>query len=131
MYKDNLIREKLKKVCDYGKKIQGQTFAPSFQYERNEMAKAVIFQIKWMEFMEFTEECHDVWTNEEVDRGIDLLDFIIKVCESSSDTWELFWQGKQPMNPKRMPFRNLKENKIDYVDLTQVEKIEMPFLGIR
>ena len=128
MNRDNLIKEKLQKVCDYGKNIEGKTFTSS---NKNNMARAVIFEINWREFMVFSSRCHDTWTTEEEDKGIELLDFLIQVWESAPETWELFWQGKQPDNPKKMPFNCVGQEQLRFIDLTEVAKITIPMMGFK
>ena len=128
MNRDNLIKEKLQKVCDYGKNIEGKTFTCS---DKNDMARAVIFEINWRKFMVFLSRCHDTWTKEEEDKGIELLDFLIQVWESAPETWELFWQGKQPYNPKKMPFIRAEQEQLRFIDLTEVTKITIPMMGFK
>ena len=127
MEKDYLIREKLQKVCGYGKQIEGKTFTSS---NKNAMARALIFEINWRRFMVFSSRCHDTWTTEEEDKAIELLDFLIQVYESAPETWELFWQGKQPDNPKKMPFNCVGEEQVKFIDLTEVKEITIGMMGI-
>lgn len=128
MNRDNLIKEKLQKVCDYGKNIEGKTFTSS---NKNDMARAVVFEINWRKFMVFSSRCHDTWTTKEEDKAIELLDFLIQVYESAPETWELFWQGKQPDNPEKMPFNCVGQERLRFIDLTEVAEITIPMLGFK
>jgi hypothetical protein len=128
MNRDNLINEKLQKVCDYGKQLEGKTFTSS---KKNDMARAVIFEMNWQKFMVFSSRCHDTWTTEEEDKGIELLDFLIQVWEAAPETWELFWQGKQPDNPKKMPFNCVGQEQLRFIDLTEVAQITIPMMGFK
>lgn len=89
MNRDKLIKEKLKKVCDYGKTIQGKVFSVESD-GRNKIALAVMFQMNFASFMTFTDKIKHKWTKEQEDIAINKLDFLIVLCESSDETWELF-----------------------------------------
>lgn len=128
MNRDYLIKEKLQQVCDYGKNIEGKTFTDS---NKNEMARAVIFELNWRKFIVFSSRCHAIWTIKEEDKGLELLDFLIQVYECDNETWELFWQGKQPYNPKKMPFIGEGHEQLSFIDLTEVSKITIPMMGFK
>lgn len=126
--REDLIMSKLSKVSNFGRLVQGKTFTQS---NKNDMARAVIFEINWRKFMDFASKTKGAinWTTEEEDLGIKLLDFLIEVSESSSETWDLFWQGKQPLHPKKMPFNTDGKKKVSYIDLTKVQSITIPSMG--
>jgi superfamily I DNA/RNA helicase len=124
--RDDLIKEKFEIVKNYGKEIEGKTFTSD---EKNNMAKAVIFNIKWRQVIDFINKHQNTWSKEEEDEIIELLDFIIQICESTDETWDLFWSGNQPYNPAKMPF--IIDSSIDfqYIDLNEVNSITFPLLG--
>lgn len=143
MTKDDLIRSNLVQVSAYGRSIQNNTFTvpkiypktdlgrTMFEQARNEMARAIIFDMNWRKFQEFISLCHQTLTPTEEDKAIELSDFLIKVYESTPETWELFWEGKQPDNPKKMPFRCEGESHPIFIDMTEIRAISIGSMGFK
>lgn len=130
MNRDKLIKEKLKKVCDYGKTIQGKVFSVESD-GRNKIALAVMFQMNFASFMTFTDKIKHKWTKEQEDIAINKLDFLIVLCESSDETWELFWKGEQPINPKKFLFNEEGTEQMKFMDLNDIKTITVPMMGIK
>lgn len=136
MSKKDLIIGKLKQVVDYGRKIQNKEFLINENSEsetrtsKNEMAKAIVFQREWFGFMSFTKNCHETWTTEEEEQGIQLLDSMIDIYESEPETWDLFWEGKHRYNVQKMPFV-VGGDTTTWVDLNELRGVKIMDFGIR
>lgn len=132
--RDEFITGKLAKVCEYGKQTQGKTFlVPEGNcfVEKNNMAAAVLFDMYFRKFMSFASNCKNPFTKEEEDEAIEQLDVIINICEASSETWKLFWAGKQAIDPKNMPFTKNENETPVILDLNEVREIKIGDLGIK
>src|SRR3990167_3268275 len=110
MEKSELIVTGINKCCDIASRIQGKTFIVDEKCEyvsaqRNALARAIIVEMNFRPIHNLlVTRKIDKLTDSENDKLIADIDFIINIWESSLATWDLFWEGKQPINPKKMPF---------------------------
>ena len=121
---DKIITGKLIIVKAYSMQLSGKTFGPNHPGGRNKMAMALMFDTYKKMFIQFVNnECDNPLTPDQELLSIKKLDHIICLFETSDETWDLFWEGKQPIKPDKLLFNEFGRENIKPINLFELKSI--------
>ncbi len=140
---DEKILMLLEEVSKYGRTIQNTEIivqecpppdvdylAWEFKNSRNALARAIFFQYHLSDWLKFVKGCHDTWTLEEEVEGIKILENMLNFINMNVETMSLFWEGRQPIDPRKMPFRS-PSGDFSTIDINEVKSMRIPYLGFK